>query len=182
MNRDEFDKLRSKVLSKVGLVNMSLRKKLSYEESLKVNDITNDEIELMGWKYNQDINQVKRVKYVSYKDIEEDHQEHEQESKSIEVITRDNDMLNGLISNYDAIMKMVDMFKSNGFSNDNINSNKSSSIVIELPFEEDKQYKASIRVNKVVYDKWKEFCKQHSEYTSKDLLSMAMKEYMDKYK
>lgn len=39
----------------------------------------------------------------------------------------------------------------------------------------------SIRINEFIYQEWQEFCnKQH--YSKMDLISMALKEYMEKYK
>ena len=37
------------------------------------------------------------------------------------------------------------------------------------------------RVNKTINEQFKEFCKEHKEFTAKDLLSQALKEFMDKY-
>ena len=48
MQEEDFKRLRAEVLRKAGLVNMSLRKKLSYTEALKINDITEEKFNLMG--------------------------------------------------------------------------------------------------------------------------------------
>ena len=39
----------------------------------------------------------------------------------------------------------------------------------------------SVRVNYFIWEEWKEFTSKNS-FSSKDLISMALKEYMDKYK
>lgn len=188
MKQEDFKKLQTRVLSKAGLVNMSLRKKLSYEEALKINDITADEFELMGWEYNQEMKLVQRVRYVSYKDIEEteDEEEYKEQPQQIENISDKNviqlndtftnkniEQLKGIFDNYEVIMQMIEMFKGN-----KSDLGKDKSIVIELPYEEDKKFQASYRVNKTINNQFKEFCKQHKEYTAKDLLSMALVEYM----
>ncbi|MDD4780346.1 MAG: hypothetical protein PHT02_07060 [Tissierellia bacterium] len=49
------------------------------------------------------------------------------------------------------------------------------SIVIDLPDDSEKQM--SGRVNATIYSEFQEFCKDH-KYLAKDLLSMALKEYM----
>ena len=54
-------------------------------------------------------------------------------------------------------------------------------IEIKLPVEEE-DYKTSIKVNKVVMEEFREFCKVNKDFTAKDLVSMAIVEYMDKYK
>lgn len=73
-------------------------------------------------------------------------------------------------------MQMVDMFKQN-----NRLETQNKNIIIELPFEDDKTFKASYRVNKTINGQFKEFCKEHKEFTAKDLLSQDLKEFMDKY-
>lgn len=192
MKDDDFKRLRAEVLRKAGLVNMSLRKKLSYAEALKVNDITEDKFNLMGWKYNEEIKQVERVAYVSFDDLKEkgtfsvsDPQEETKEispvaitGANVQLFSDDNvSQLQDFISNYKIIMQMVDMFKQN-----NQLGAENKNIIIELPFEDDKTFKASYRVNKTVNEQFKEFCKEHREFTSKDLLSQALKEFIDKYK
>ena len=71
---------------------------------------------------------------------------------------------------------MVNMFKQN-----NQLDTEHKNITIELPFEEDKTFKASYRVNKIINEQFKQFCKEHNEFTAKDLLSQALKEFMNKY-
>ena len=187
MREEEFKRLRAEVLRKAGLVNLKLREKLSYADALKVNNITEEEFTLMGWEYNEKINQVERVHYISYEDVKEKFQELQEESNEIastiindtnvEVFSNsDLSQLQDFISNYKTIMQMVEMFKQN-----NKLDSENKNITIELPFEDDKSYKASYRVNKTINEQFKEFCKGHKEFTSKDLLSMALKEYMDKY-
>ena len=55
-------------------------------------------------------------------------------------------------------------------------------IVVQLPSEENGDYKTSVRVNKKVMDQFREFCESHKEFTQKELLSMALLEYIEKYK
>ena len=186
MKEDDFKKLRTEVLRKAGLVNMSLKKKISYDEALKIHDITNDKFNLMGWQYNQNLNLIERIEYVTFDDLKVKFPEPQEETKDISIVAggsipmfSDDDVnhLQDFISNYKIIMQMIAMFKDNKqIDADN------KSITIELPYEDDKSFKASYRVNKTINKQFKEFCKQHKEFTAKDLLSMALKEYMDKYK
>lgn len=187
MQEEDFKRLRAEVLRKAGLVNMSLRKKLSYTEALKINDITEEKFNLMGWKYNEELKQVERVHYISFNDIKEKLPEPQEESKeiapaiipgtNIEVFSNDDvSQLQDFINNYKIIMQMVNIFKENNkLDADNKN------IIIELPFEDDKSFKASYRVNRTINEQFKEFCKEHKEFTAKDLLSQALKEFMNKY-
>lgn len=187
MQEEDFKRLRAEVLRKAGLINMSLRKKLSYAEALKVNDITEEKLNLMGWEYSPKTNIVERVHYITFNDVKEKFPEQQEESKEIEsaivpaakleVFSNDDVIqLQDFISNYKIIMQMVDMFKQN-----NQLGAENKNIIIELPFEDDKTFKASYRVNKTINEQFKEFCKEHKEFTAKDLLSQALKEFMGKY-
>lgn len=186
MKEEDFKKLRAEVLRKAGLVNMSLKKKIAYDEALKIHDITNDKFNLMGWQYNKELNLIERIEYVTFDDLKVKFPEPQEETKDISIVAggsipmfSDDDVnhLQDFISNYKIIMQMIAMFKDNKqIDNDNKN------IIVELPYEDDKTFKASYRVNKTINNQFKEFCKQHKEFTAKDLLSMALKEYMDKYK
>lgn len=187
MQEEDFKRLRAEVLRKTGLVNMKLREKFSYTDSLKVNDITEEKFNLMGWEYREKANQVERVHYVTFSDIKEKFPEQQEEPKeilpaiipgdNIEVFSNDDVIqLQDFINNYKIIMQMVDMFKQNK-QLDTENKN----ITIELPVEDDKTFKASYRVNKTINEQFKEFCKEHKEFTAKDLLSQALKEFIDRY-
>ena len=56
------------------------------------------------------------------------------------------------------------------------------SMTIELPVETIKDFRTSIRINNVVWEQFNKFSEEHKEFTKRDLLSMALKEYMDKFK
>lgn len=76
------------------------------------------------------------------------------------------------------IMDMLEWFKNKEYENTIVEVKSNNSINIDLSPE----YKrTSILVNKKVYDKFDEFCEKHKEFAKKDLLSMAIKEYITKY-
>lgn len=184
MQEEEFKRLRVELLRKVGLVNMQLRNKRTLEESLKLNDITEEELISFGWEYNKDTNAIERVNYITYNDFKENNAVIVAEDRAInnyaetEIIhDLDKEKLQDLIDNYMVISQMVQMFKKN-----NTMQLHDNNIAIELPQEENKSFKVSYRVNETIHNQFKEFCKEHKEFTAKDLLSMALKEYMDKYK
>lgn len=81
-------------------------------------------------------------------------------------------------TNFDILVEMIEAYKVN---KNTITSDKTE-IIVELPLDESKEFKTSIRVNKVIWEQFKEFCKSNKNYTQKDLVSMAMLEYMQKYK
>lgn len=64
------------------------------------------------------------------------------------------------------------------------NTSKKTITHININLDDDKhleQKPKTIRINEFVFSDWNEFCKQKN-YTKKDLTSMALKEYMEKYK
>lgn len=81
----------------------------------------------------------------------------------------------GLANSYDKIMALI-----NGY--DNQYDKKYDGIIIELPIETKTDYRTTIRINNVIWNQFNDFASKHSEFTKKDLLSMALKEYMEKYK
>jgi len=85
-----------------------------------------------------------------------------------------NNLIN-LSKNYDKIMSIVQEY-------DKKYDKGYDSMVIELPIETIKDFRTSIRINNVIWEQFNKFSEEHKEFTKRDLLSMALKEYMDKYK
>lgn len=102
------------------------------------------------------------------------------DSKSV-VIPKDiKENIISLASNYDRIMAMLN--KHEGEYDKKYEDEYDNSIIIELPVETKKDYRATTRVNNVIWEQFGEFCNNNKEYTKRDLVSMALKEYMNKYK
>lgn len=99
------------------------------------------------------------------------------EKTEIKVFTDSDDLLQykQLISNFDVLMEIIEKYKNN-------NEIPKSDIVIQLPYESDKNYKTSIRIHKEVFEEFKLFCSKNKEFTQKELISMALVEYMERYK
>lgn len=99
------------------------------------------------------------------------------DDKSVADVISNKEIINNLISlakNYDRIMTLLDV--------SNVEySQKYDGIVIELPIEDKTDYRTTIRVNKAIWNQFNDFTDSHKEFTKKDLLSMALKEYMLKY-
>ena len=83
-----------------------------------------------------------------------------------------------LNNNFDVLMEMIEAYKS---KNTTIEHDKTE-IIIELPIDESKEFKTSIRINKIIWEQFKDFCKSNKNYTQKDLVSMAILEYMHNHK
>lgn len=81
-----------------------------------------------------------------------------------------------LAKNFDKIKNIIDRYDKEYYSK------YDNSLAIELPLETVKDYRTSIRINNVVWEQFKDFCDTYKEFTQRDLHSMALKEYMEKYK
>lgn len=80
-----------------------------------------------------------------------------------------------LMSNFDILMEIIEKYKKN-------NEIPVSDMVVQLPCENDKNYKVSIRIHKEVFEEFKVFCSNNKQFSQKELISMALIEYMSKYK
>ena len=89
------------------------------------------------------------------------------------------DTLDYLDNNINILMDMIERYKTTTQSTTETTTN-----YITINLVDDKHLKPkpkSIRINEFVYQEWQEFCdKQH--YSKMDLISMALKEYIEKYK
>lgn len=55
---------------------------------------------------------------------------------------------------------------------------------IHIDLVDDSEHNAtpkSVRINYFVWEDWQKFCEQNDDYSKKQLLSMALKEFMDKH-
>ncbi|MBQ9013126.1 MAG: hypothetical protein IJ094_06120 [Bacilli bacterium] len=82
-------------------------------------------------------------------------------------------------NNINILMDIIDKYKATTQT-----TTESTTNYITIDLIDDKHLKPkpkSIRINEFIYQEWQEFCdKQH--YSKMDLISMALKEYMEKYK
>lgn len=85
----------------------------------------------------------------------------------------------GLAQNYDKILKIIQEYDQ---KYDAQYDKEYEGIVIELPIETKTDFRATVRVNNVIWEQFGEFANNHKEFTKRDLISMALKEYMEKYK
>lgn len=85
----------------------------------------------------------------------------------------------GLAKNYDKIIEMIQQYDQKYDAQYDKNQD---GIYIELPVETKTDFRATVRVNNVIWEQFGEFANNHKEFTKRDLLSMALKLYMDKYK
>lgn len=84
------------------------------------------------------------------------------------------EQLLSLLDDYETLQKMIDWFKK--FNN----TDASPGLKIELPQSENTMI--TIRGNKEIWEAFGEFAKQNNSFTKGDLLSQALKDFMDKHK
>lgn len=101
----------------------------------------------------------------------------ETKPQSVTISPSDNEKFLGLISNYELIMKMLDDYKKNNDKFDKFNG-----LVVELPAEKKKDFRITLRLNDVIYEEFKEFADRNKQFTIKELVSQALKEFIEKYK
>ena len=101
----------------------------------------------------------------------------ETKSQNITISPSDNEKFLGLVSNYELIMQMLEDYKK---SKDSFN--KLNGLVVELPVKKKKDFRITLRLNDVIYEEFKEFADKNKQFTVKELVSQALKEFINKYK
>lgn len=107
---------------------------------------------------------------------------------TIATTNKKNDLINSdkleisnyLIDNFNILKDMLEKYKATTTTTTESTTNK---IIIDLV--DDKHLKPkpkSIRINEFVYQDWQKFCKENKLYSKQELISMALKEYMENYK
>lgn len=131
------------------------------------------QIKELGYKYNQ---KTKQYETVEYKDnIKVIHEAEYKDNINVLQKTKDldiNKVTELLVEEYDTIENMIKWFKDK--------ENTIDRIVIDLPKAKDKR--TTILINEQIYQQFNEFCDNHKEYSKKDLMAMALHEYINKYK
>lgn len=155
MNRDEFNNLSA--IDQVEYINNLLENKktlTNIAKDLKIGRSTiSDRFKKLGYRYNKQLN-----KYI--------------ESNDIKSNTDVNSRMINIINEYETLMQMIELYKSNS----NV---LQSQIIIDLP--EANSELTSFRVNKEILKQFNEFVKEQKEFRKIDLVSMALKEYIENH-
>lgn len=174
MTKEEF--LNLNIIDKVNYINAELKNNKS------VKDITSD----LGVGKNY-INQfMNKNNYVRDKDLNQyipiapAAEVAVVEANTKQLLNTDHiDTIDYLSENINVLIDMIDKYKA--ATTQTTTEGTTNYITIDLL--DDKHLKPkpkSIRINEFVYQEWQVFCdKQH--YSKMDLISMALKEYMEKY-
>lgn len=163
--KDIDDKSHAKVIKSVddkSHTKVTDVKKADDKIHTKVADLVNQ------WKVTDDTSHNKVIK-------KDDEDSMTRVIKEYDVIPNEQikENLLGLIANYSKINEIISWYESM--------QDKPQEIKIELPGETKENFRTTIRVNNVVYEEFESFCSKHKEYTKKDLLSQALKEYIERY-
>lgn len=87
-----------------------------------------------------------------------------------------DDRFEGLLSNYDILMEMIEKYKSLGMQG--VNDNR---LVINLPVDKG-EARVTFRINGTVYEEFQRFVEAHKQFKVKELVSAALQEFINKYK
>lgn len=142
------------------------------------------EIKRLGYKYNQKTKQYDLIDYKSNISVTDcKSSDYESNTKIIHdnnykdntnVIPKEasiNKAANLIVDEYDTLKSMIKWFKDK--------ENTIDRIVIDLPDAADKR--TTILINEIIYNQFNQFCNNHKEYSKKDLMAMALLEYIRKY-
>ncbi len=157
-----------------------IRNILGYSEKSYQN-----EIKKLGYKYNQKIKQyvlqnveVMSLEYSNYNSNTVCNTTCNTDN-NISLLNKDQEQsLNFINENIQELQEMILYYKRNKECNTN-----NKGIVIDLIDDKniDNGKPVSVRVNKHIWREWQEFTKDIN-YSSKELISMALKNFMEKYK
>ena len=138
-----------------------------YIDNNSITDVTQDNIEINNGCNTSDINKENNK---SVTDVIQRDTVTEIINKSDEEIK--NNLLD-LVSNYDVLKDIIELHRRN-------TSVIKQQIVIDI--EESDSKLATLRVNSKVLEQFNDFCKDNKQYKKVDLLSQAIKEFIEKYK
>lgn len=195
MNKEEFNKL--EVLEQVQYINNELKNNKSITSVCKELGIgrstIRDRFKKSNYIYYKELNE-----YVHNNDITDVIQGNKQSNNRCytsvkvegnncstpviqkdtvtEIVTKSDEEIRNnlldLVNNYDVLKDIIELHRRN-------TSVVKQQIVIDLDDAESKL--ATLRVNSKVLDQFKDFCSKHKEYKKVDLLSQAIKNFIESY-
>jgi hypothetical protein len=192
MNKEEFKNLKFK--DKVYYLNTKLREGqtvIRIREDIGIGEkALQKEIKLNGYKYDNKLKQYIPDAQVNISSNTISNTNSNTDKNDIIVLDKNTSpilkesqetAINFIEQNLDILEMVVEKFKANTTSNTNSNTDKKH---ITIDLIDDKHLKPqakAFRVNMFVYEQWQKFC-DTQRHSKQDLLSMAMKEYIEKYK
>ena len=182
MTNEEFIKLND--IDKINYINSEL-KNGKYVKDIRVNlgvgeKYIQDLMKRNGYKRNQKLNQyIPTTEATTQTTTEQINVSVVENNTNALLTTEKANTLDYLSNNINILMDMIDKYKATTQTTTEYTTN-----YITIDLIDDKHLKPkpkSIRINEFIYQEWQEFCdKQH--YSKMDLISMALKEYMERYR
>lgn len=195
MNKEEFNKL--EVLEQIQYINNQLENNSSVTSVCKSIGISRstvrDRIKKANYSYSKDLNKYIH-KYTTdviqattefnngcvSSDINKENNNNItdviQKNKVTEIINKSDEEIKNslldLVNNYDVLKDIIELHRRN-------TSVIKQQIVIDI--EESESKLTTLRVNSKILEQFNEFCKNNKQYKKVDLLSQAMKEFIEKY-
>ncbi len=195
MNKEKFNKL--EILDQIQYINKELKNNKSITSVCKEIEVgrstIRDRFKRANYRYSKELNEYvdnNCITNVSQLNADTNNRcitsvKKEENNSSTPVTQKDtlteivtksdeeirNNLLD-LVNNYDVLKDIIELHRRN-------TSVVKQQIVIDLEDAESKL--ATLRVNSKVLDQFKDFCSKHKEYKKVDLLSQAIKNFIENY-
>ena len=189
MKKDDFEKLN--IESQIEYINNKLSEGqtvIRIREDIGIGEKSLQKIiKKAGYKYNQKFKQYEfvgvntTIKSTTKSTTEATTSSQEVvvvENNTIALPEKQEQIMSYLEGNFDILTNIIEKFKSTTGA-----TTETTTDYITIDLVEDKHLNPkpkSIRINEFVYRDWQEFCDKQP-YSKMDLISMALKEYIEKY-
>ncbi|CEN23996.1 hypothetical protein [Paraclostridium sordellii] len=188
MNKEEFNKLN--FLDKIDYINNRLKEGqtvIRIREDIGIGEkALQKEIKANGYKYNGKEKQYVPTTETTTKSTTEeiptivvDSNTVVGNKNTIVVPKQQQQILGYLENNFEILQEFIEKYKATTKP-----ATETTTNYISINLIDDKHLNPkpkSIRINEFVYQDWQKFC-ENKHYSKQDLISMALKEYMEKYK
>lgn len=180
MNKEQFNNL--DFMEKIEYLNNKLREGqtvIRIREDIGIGEkALQREVKANGYRYNSKIKQYTATTEI-IPTIVADKTTFVGNENTFVVPKQQKQILGYLEKNFEVLQEFLEKYKSTTRATTETTTNH---IVINLVDDKHLNPKPkSIRINEFVYQDWQQFC-ETKHYSKQDLISMALKEYMDKYK
>lgn len=182
MKKDEFEKLN--IESQIEYLNNKLSEGqtvIRIREDIGIGEKALQKIiKDAGYKYNQKVKQYELVGVnTTIKATTSSQEVVVVENNTITLPEKQEQIMSYLEGNFDILTNIIERFKSTTGA-----TTETTTDYITIDLVDDKHLNPkpkSVRINEFIYRDWQEFC-DSQPYSKMDLVSMALKMYMERYK
>lgn len=177
MNKEEFNKL--SFIEKINYFNSKLKEGqtvIRIREYIGISEKGwQKEVKQNGYKYD-----TKSRLYIKIKATTETTTTSATNNKSINLPSKEHEEIqNYILGNFDILKEIIEKYKA---TTESTTTSTTSNIVINLVDDKHLNPKPkSIRINEFIYQDWQKFCEENKLYSKQELISMALKEYMENH-